>query len=116
MYLLDTNVISAIVNSASPGHADAVAFRELNAGQEQRLFVCVISIAEMRFGLGMVQRRMPPPSTADLDVLRQRIAGAAQLSVPLEVTPHVAREQGLLRAKWAWKCSPKKAAMGKLKG
>lgn len=116
MYLLDTSVISAIVNPASPRHAEAIAFRDLHAGEEQRLFVCVISLAEMYFGLGLVQGRTPSPATADLDVLRMRIAVAAQLSVPLEVTPHVAREQGLLRAKWAWKCSPNKAAMGKLKG
>jgi predicted nucleic acid-binding protein len=116
MYLLDTSVISAIVNTSSHGHAEAVAFRSKHEGEEQRLFVCVISLAEMRFGLGLVEGRTPKPSEADLQLVRQRIHAAAQISEPLEVTTHVAREQGILRAKWAWECSPTKAAAGKLKG
>ena len=60
--------------------------------------------------------RAPRPSEADLDALRKHIQAAGNLSEPLEVTHHVAMEQGRLRSKWAWKLAPRKAAQGKLKG
>lgn len=116
MYLLDTSVLSGLVNQHHPHHAKAVVFKNQHAGEEQRLLICVISLAEMQFGLSMLVGRTPKPSHADLEVVRGHIQAAGSLSEPLEVTRHVALEQGRLRAKWAWKLSPNKAAMGKLKG
>ena len=116
MFLLDTSALSALMNQDHALHAKAVAFKDHHVGQEQRLFVCVISLAEMQFGLNMYEARTPPPSKTDLDVVRKRIQAAASLSDPLEVTRHVAIKHGRLRSKWAWKLAPRKAAQGKLKG
>lgn len=116
MFLLDTSTISTLVNTAAPGHAEAVTFWKKHAGQEQRMFICVISLAEMQFGMGLIEGRIPRPSSSDLEIVQQRIQAASRISEPLEVTRHVAREQGFLRAKYAWKVSPRKAATGKLKG
>lgn len=116
MFLLDTSTVSALVNAGSPSHAAATAFAATHSGQEQRLFVCVVTLAEMQFGLGLIEGRTPKPSTADLEVVRRRIQAASTISQPLDVTRHVALEQGRLRARWAWKSSPRRAASGKLKG
>lgn len=116
MFLLDTSVLSDLVNSSRPLHAKAVAFKNQYAGEEQRLFICVISLAEMQFGLDLYEGHASRPSQADLDAVRRRIKAANSISESLEVTHHVAQEQGRLRAKWARKIAPKKAAQGKLKG
>lgn len=116
MFLLDTSALSALTNRGHARHTNAVAFKDQHIGQEQRLFVCVISLAEMQFGLNMYEMRAPRPSEADLDALRKHIQAADSLSKPLEVTRHVATEQGRLRSKWACKVAPRKAAQGKLKG
>lgn len=116
MFLLDTSVLSDLVNPSRPLHAKAVAFKNQYAGEEQRLFICVISLAEMQFGLDLYEGHASRPSQADLDAVRRRIKAANSISEPLEVTHHVAQEQGRLRAKWARKIAPKKAAQGKLKG
>ena len=60
--------------------------------------------------------RPPGYHRPDLDRVRQRIRAASSISEPLEVTCHVALEQGRLRAKWAWINSPHRASTGKLKG
>lgn len=116
MFLLDTSALSALLNRDHSLHAKAIAFKDQHAGQEQRLFICVISLSEMQFGLNMYERLTPKPSQIDLDAVRGRIQAASGLSEPLEVTRHVAIEHGQLRAKWAWKVAPRKAAQGKLKG
>jgi len=116
MFLLDTSILSVLVNPSQPLHARVVAFKDQHAGQAQRLFICVISLAEMQFGLNMYERRTPAPNEADLNAVRARIKAAGSLSEPLEVTHHVAVEQGRLRSHWAWKLAPRKAAQGKLKG
>lgn len=116
MFLLDTSALSALLNPDHSLHAKAIAFRDQHAGQEQRIFVCVITLAEMQFGLNMYESLSPKPSQTALDAVRGRIQAAGGLSEPLEVTRHVAIEQGQLRSKWAWKVAPRKAAQGKLKG
>lgn len=116
MFLLDTNVLSALLNEDSPAHTKAIAFKEQHAGQEQRLFICVISLAEMMFGVSLYEGRTPKPDAAALNTLHRRMQLAAEISEPLEVTRHVAVEQGKLRSKWAWQVAPRKAAQLKLKG
>ncbi|WP_439517900.1 PIN domain-containing protein [Hydrogenophaga sp.] len=116
MFLLDTSALSALLNQDDSLHAKAIAFKDQLAGQEQRLFICVISLAEMQFGLNMYERRSPKPNQTATDAVRGRIQAAGALSEPLEVTRHVAIEQGQLRSRWAWKVAPRKAAQGKLKG
>lgn len=116
MFLLDTSVLSDLVNPSRPLHAKAVAFKNQYAGEEERLFICVISLAEMQFGLDLYEGHASRPSQVDLDAVRRRIKAANSISEPLEVTHHVALEQGRLRAKWARKIAPKKATQGKLKG
>lgn len=116
MFLLDTSALSALMDLKHVRHTNAVAFKNQHVGQEQRLFICVISLAEMQFGLSMYEARAPQPKQVDLDIVRGRINAAGSLSDPLEVTRHVALEQGRLRSKWAWALAPHKAAQGKLKG
>lgn len=116
MFLLDTSALSALTNLNHERHTKALAFKDQHVGQEQRLFVCVISLAEMQFGLNMFEMRSPPPSKADLDTLHGLVQAAGRLSELLQVTRHVAIEQGRLRSKWAWKVAPRKAAQGKVKG
>lgn len=116
MFLLDTSALSALQNTTHPRHVEAIAFKDQYAGQEQRLFICVISLAEMQFGLNMYERLSPKPSQANLDAVHGRLQAVAGLSELLEVTRHVAMEHGQLRAKWAWKVAPHKAAQGKLRG
>lgn len=116
MFLLDTSVLSALTNPNHTSHTNARAFRTQCATQERELYLCVISIAEMRFGLSMYEARMPRPSETVLNEIRERIHAAMTLSEPIEITRHVANEHGQLRSKWAWICSPQKAAQGKLKG
>jgi predicted nucleic acid-binding protein len=116
MFLLDTSVASALVNQSHPLHTNAVAFKDQHVGKEQQLFICVISLAEMQFGLSLCEGRTPQPSQAELDRVRAYIHAAGSLSQQLEVTSHVALEQGRLRSKWAWTLAPRKAAQGKLKG
>jgi predicted nucleic acid-binding protein len=116
MFLLDTSALSALMDLSHTRHTNAIAFKDQHVGQEQRFFVCVISLAEMQFGLKMYEMRSPRSSEVDLNALRGRIQAASSLSEPLEVTRHVATEQGRLRSKWARKVAPRKAAQGKLKG
>lgn len=116
MFLLDTNVISGLVNPSHALHLKAIEFKNQHAGQEEHLFICVISLAEMQFGLSMCESRLQRSNQAELDAVRKHIQAASQLSQPLEITRHVALEQGQLRSKWAWKVAPKKAAQSKLKG
>lgn len=116
MFLLDTSALSALLNQGHSLHTKAIDFKNQHAGQEQRFFVCVISLAEMQFGLNMYESLTPTPSRPDLDAVRERIQAASGLSDPLQVTRHVAIEQGRLRSKWAWKVAPRKAAQGRLKG
>ncbi len=115
MFLLDTSVLSVLPNPQHPQHAKAVAFQAQHAGNEQTLFICVVSLAEMQFGLSLYEGRTPKPHRGDLDVVRSRIQAAGRLSEPLEVTRHVAVEHGRLRAKWAWTVAPHKAHQGKVK-
>lgn len=116
MFLLDTSAVSDLVNPSRPLHAEVVAFTNQHAGEEQHLFICVISLAEMQFGLDLYAGHASRPNQADLDAVHRRIKAASKISEPLAVTHHVALEQGRLRAKWARKIAPKKAAQGKLKG
>lgn len=116
MFLLDTTALSVMLNQGHSLHAKAIAFKSQHTGQEQRFFICVISLAEMQFGLNMYERLAPKSNQPELDAVRERIQAASGLSEPLEVTRHVAIEQGRLRSKWAWLVAPRKAAQGKLKG
>ena len=59
MFLLDTTALSALLNPDHLLHAKAIGFKEQHDGQETRLFICVISLAEMQFGLNMYERLSP---------------------------------------------------------
>lgn len=116
MFLLDTSAVSDLVNPSRPLHAKVMAFTSQYAGEEQHLFICVVSLAEMQFGLDLYEGHTSRPSQSDIDTVRGHIKAASSISEPLEVTRHVALEQGRLRAKWARKLAPTKAVQGKLKG
>lgn len=116
MYLLDTSVISALVNEGHPARSRAVDFKNNHVHDETQLFICVASVAEMQFGLSMYESRTPSPSRWDLDVVKRYIQAARKLSQTLDVTNHVAVEQGKLRSKWAWEVAPNKASHAKIKG
>jgi predicted nucleic acid-binding protein len=116
MFLLDTNVLSGLVNQSHVLHDKAIDFKNQHAGQEECLFICVISLAEMQFGMSMYESRLQRSNQAALEAVRRHMQAAGNLSEPLEVTRHVALEQGELRSKWALKVAPRKAVQSKLKG
>jgi predicted nucleic acid-binding protein len=98
MFLLDTSAVSDLVNPSRPLHAKVVAFTNQHAGVEHHLFICVISLAEMQFGLDLYTGHASRPNQASLDAVHRRIKAASRISEPLAVTHHVALEQGRLRA------------------
>ncbi len=50
MFLLDTTIVSDLVNRGSNRHNAAVAFIESNRLFEDQIFVSTITLGELRFG------------------------------------------------------------------
>ena len=100
-YLLDTSVISGLVNTSSTHHMKAMAFRS-SVGSEDKVLICVVSLGEMQFGRDLMHSRWPPPSPARMAEVDAQLAVAQRLGAEvLEVTKHVAKEYGTLRALFA---------------
>jgi len=116
MFLLDTSAISPLVNRRHPKHAQMNAFHLSESKKGHSLFVSVVSIAEMQFGLDVYARHISRPAPQSLNIVRQYIQVASTISTPLPITQRVAIKQGNLRALWALSIAPTKATQGKLKG
>lgn len=101
VYLLDTSVISGLVDDTNQHHAKATAFRT-GLGKDDDVLICVVSLGEMQFGRDLMHSRSPAPAAARLAEVDARLATAHRLSAQvLEVTKHVAKEYGALRALFA---------------
>jgi len=72
MYLIDTNVLSEARKGAR-AHAGVIAFFERAAAAEDRLYVSVISIGEVRRGLEMIRRRGDVRQTRQLEIWLDRV-------------------------------------------
>jgi predicted nucleic acid-binding protein len=115
MYLLDTTVASDLVNPSCSGFAAAQAFMQANLHHRDRIYVCVVTVAEMEFGLELFKRSTTPPPANEVAEVEQRIDEARQISEPFIISRHVAKEHALLKAKWARHVAPLKADKRKLK-
>ncbi|TGP44904.1 type II toxin-antitoxin system VapC family toxin [bacterium M00.F.Ca.ET.228.01.1.1] len=115
MYLLDTSVVSDIVNNSSPQRAAALAFIEGNSLYEDKIFVCSVTLGEMRFGRDVLHLKSPRPAQALLEEIELRIVAAERFSGPLQVSKHVAADYARLRAAYAKGIAPKLLASNKLK-
>lgn len=110
MYLLDTNVISDLADSTSSFHSKAAAFVH-DTSRKDQIFTCVINFAEMRFGLHLYALR--GAAAHRIEEVTKRIDFGEQLSQPLPISVHVAREQAQLRAAYAQEVAPRSVATGK---
>ena len=115
MYLLDTSVISHLVNPYCAGHEKSKAFMEQALANSQKCQLCVITLAEMELGFHLAKLKEPPLDPAKLEEVKRRVNEARNLQ-PLEITSHVASEHALLKALWAKKIAPNRLNNGKLKG
>ncbi len=98
MYLLDTSVISDIVNDKSARHAVVKHFVQSNQLFVDQMFVSHVTLAEMRFGRELFLLRNPAPTQIRIDELDRHIAEAEKISEPLQLSRHVTVEYGRLRA------------------
>ena len=113
MYLLDTSVVSVLVDATAPTHAAAQQFRsETNASD---LFLCVVTLAEMDFGYEMLKLRKQAVSAERLREVETRIAAARKIAESIEITRHVAKEHARLRAAYAFFVARNAAESGSLK-
>lgn len=101
MYLLDTTIVSDIVNSRSGRHKAALNFVESNRLFEDQIFVSVVSLGEMRFGRETRPLQIPTPTKEQLEEIDKRIASAEAFAGPLQITRHVAVDYARLRAAYA---------------
>lgn len=113
MYLLDTSVVSVLVDSTATGHGAAQQF--MSEAKGSQLFLCVVTLAEMQFGYEMLIRRKQSVTAVRLTEVRQRVAAATQIAALLEVTRHIATEHAKLRAAYAYLIAPNAAESGSLK-
>ena len=115
MYLLDTTIVSDIVNSGSSRHKAAVAFIESNRLYEDQVFVSTITLGELRFGREIRPLQAPTPTQKQLEEIDRRIASAEAFSGPLDITHHVAADYARLRAAYAQGVAPRLVQAKKLK-
>jgi len=103
MYLLDTSVVSDIVNPNSPWHTAAMKAMPPNADQVQ---ICTVTFGEMSFGREILYLRNPPPAQQRLDEADAFVAALEKFAKPLPITNHIAREYAQLRAAYASGLAP----------
>jgi predicted nucleic acid-binding protein len=115
MYLLDTSIVSDIVNKGSAQHAAAQKFIESDKLYEEEIFVCAVTLGEMRFGREVLLLKVPGATQTQIDEIDLRIAAAERFSDALQVSKHVAEDYARLRAAYAKGIAPKLLAANKLK-
>lgn len=115
MYLLDTTIVSDIVNSGSSRHKAALAFIESNRLFEDQIFVSTITLGELRFGREVRPLQIPTPTQEQLEEIDRRISSAEAFSGPLEINHHVAADYARLRAAYAQGVAPRLVQAKKLK-
>jgi predicted nucleic acid-binding protein len=115
MYLLDTSVVSDIVNDTSSRHAASIQFIQDNRLFEEAIFISLITLGELKFGVEIFTLRNPPPSASQLAALNDKVKSAEAFSGPLEISKHVVTTYAKLRAAYAKGIAPKFIDNGKLK-
>ena len=115
MYLLDTSIISDIVNAASSRHKAATDFLNANELFIDQIYICVISLGEMRFGREVRPLIAPVPTSEQLAAIDQRITSAETLAEEVEINRHVAADYARLRAAYAKGIALKQLQTKKLK-
>lgn len=101
MYLLDTSTISDIVNPSSKRHKAANDFLKANELFLDQIYICVISLGEMRFGREIYPLIAQAPTPEQLAEMDLRIASAETLCSEVEFTRHVAADYARVRAAYA---------------
>ena len=104
MYLLDTSVVSDIVNTNSPWHTAARAVIP-NYDEVQ---ICTVTFGEMSFGREILLLRNPEPALRRIEEADAFVAALERFAKPLPITHHVAREYAKLRAAYASGIAPNK--------
>lgn len=115
MYLLDTSIISDIIRSNSPRHKAATDFLKANEGVIDQIYICVISLGEMRFGREVRPLITPVPSSEQLLAMDQFITNAETLAEEVEINRHVAEDYARVRAAYAKGVALKQLQSKKLK-
>lgn len=113
MYLLDTSVVSDLVNVRAGGYAAAQQWMSENKRAD--LFLCVVTLAEMGFGYETLKLRKQSTNVTWLKEVERRISAAKQIAEAIVVTRHVADEHAKLRAAYAFLVAPKAAESISLK-
>ena len=74
MYLIDTNVVSEARKQgrANPG---VVGFFERTSTRNEALYLCVVTIGELRRGVELIRRRGDTPQAALLDAWLAHVVG-----------------------------------------
>lgn len=109
MYLLDTNIVSAAVDSSSPKHTAVQRFLHSNALFNDQIHICAVTVAETQFGLNVFRMRKPVPAAERIHQVEQRVMKIAGMSV-LPIDKHVALCHAELRAAYAHHKVPRLAA------
>lgn len=65
MYLLDTSVVSDIVDPNSRSHASAIKFVDSNALFADQINICAVTVGEMGFGREILMLRRPHPLNSE---------------------------------------------------
>lgn len=110
-YLLDTSVLSCLLDTAHVDHATVKAWEAALPAQSRKL-LSVVAIAELRFGLALAKAANRHAVLAHLD----QIIRAADLHTPLEITRAAAHEYALLKSAVVARFLPKKLQQRPNKG
>lgn len=116
LYILDTTVASAAVNTGSAKHAAVRAFIMDSPLFADQLFLSTVTLAEMRFGVLKFRQKHPPPTADLIKAVEEKVQVASRLGSLLPVTEHIAVEHAALKLAYARKYAPNQLQKGALKG
>lgn len=100
MYLLDTSVASDVVGPPGNMPAATKSFMNTHGGDLEKLYICSITIGEMRFGRELLVRRSPVDATR-VTAVDATLQALSRLAEPFAVNKHVANEYATIRANYA---------------
>lgn len=115
MYLLDTSVVSNVVNARQPKHQSARDFIQQNALFLDQVYLSAVTVSEAEFGLNLLKLRRPAVVADLLAEIERRVTAMAMMGTILPIDRHVAREHARLRAAYAAIKVPRQVASGTFK-
>lgn len=104
-YLLDTSVLSGLVNPKSQHYTKTSGFRD-GMSSTDRQWLCTVSVGEMVYGRELLALKVPPVAAAQLASVDAQLKAVQQIAEILPITHHVARKYGALRAHFARGVAP----------